>query len=232
MFSKFFIERPIFATVVSLIIVIAGLVAMKALPVAQYPTITPVQVQVTTTYPGADSKTVGDSVAAPIEAQINGVDNMLYMTSTSSNTGQMTITVYFTLEHGSRHRPGAGAEPREPRHAAAPRSRHAVRRLGAEEVVQHLDDHFGLQQGRPVQPGLCDQLYQCLHPGCDQAGERRGPGADLRRAGPGDAHLDEPGPDGLPRRSPRPISRMRSPNRTPCSGPARSASSRMPGTCS
>src|SRR5512144_2684635 len=98
MFSKFFIERPIFATVVSLIIVIAGLVSMKALPVSQYPTITPVQIQVTTTYPGADSKTVGDSVAAPIEAQINGVDNMIYMTSTSSNTGQMTITVYFTLD--------------------------------------------------------------------------------------------------------------------------------------
>jgi multidrug efflux pump len=98
MFSKFFIERPIFATVLSLIIVIAGLVAMHALPVAMYPPITPVQIQVTTTYPGADSKTVGDSVAAPIEAQINGVDNMLYMTSTSSNTGQMTITVYFSLE--------------------------------------------------------------------------------------------------------------------------------------
>ena len=96
-FSKFFIDRPIFATVVSLIILIGGLVAMKALPIEQYPTITPVTVQVTTTYPGADSKTVGDSVAAPIEAQINGVDNMLYMTSTSSNTGQMTITVYFTL---------------------------------------------------------------------------------------------------------------------------------------
>jgi multidrug efflux pump len=97
MFSKFFIERPIFATVISLIIVIAGLVAMKALPVAQYPTITPVTIQVTTTYPGADSKTVGDSVAAPIEAQINGADNLLYMTSTSSNTGQMTITAYFAL---------------------------------------------------------------------------------------------------------------------------------------
>ncbi len=98
MFSRFFIERPIFATVISLIIVIAGLVSMKLLPVSQYPTITPVQIQVTTTYPGADSKTVGDSVAAPIEAQINGVDNMLYMTSTSSNTGQLTITVYFTLD--------------------------------------------------------------------------------------------------------------------------------------
>jgi multidrug efflux pump len=98
MFSKFFIEHPIFATVISLIIVIAGLVSMNALPVAQYPTITPVQVQVSATYPGADSKTVGDSVAAPIEAQINGVDNMIYMTSVSSNTGQMTITVYFTLD--------------------------------------------------------------------------------------------------------------------------------------
>ncbi len=97
MFSRFFIERPIFATVVSLIIVIAGLVSMKLLPVAQYPTITPVQIQVTTTYPGADAKTVGDAVAAPIEAEINGVDNMLYMTSTSSSTGQLTITVYFSL---------------------------------------------------------------------------------------------------------------------------------------
>ena len=98
MFSRFFIERPIFATVISLIIVIAGLVAIKTLPVSQYPSITPVQIQVMATYPGADAKTVGDSVAAPIEAQINGVDNMLYMTSTSSNTGQMTITVYFSMD--------------------------------------------------------------------------------------------------------------------------------------
>lgn len=97
MFSKFFIQRPIFTTVISLIIVIAGLVSMLSLPVAQYPSITPVQIQVSTTYPGANAKTVGDSVAAPIEAQINGVENMLYMTSTSSNTGQMTITVYFEM---------------------------------------------------------------------------------------------------------------------------------------
>jgi multidrug efflux pump len=95
-FSKFFIERQVFAIVVSLLIVIAGLVSLWVLPVSLYPEMTPVQIQVTTTYPGADSKTVGTSVAAPIEAQINGVDNMLYMTSISSNTGQMTITVYFT----------------------------------------------------------------------------------------------------------------------------------------
>jgi multidrug efflux pump len=98
MFSKFFIERPIFASVVSIILCLAGLVAMSALPVEQYPTITPVQVTVTAYYPGADSKTLADSVAAPIEAQINGVDNMLYMTSTSSSTGMLTITVYFSLD--------------------------------------------------------------------------------------------------------------------------------------
>ena len=98
MFSRFFIHHPIFTTVISLIIVIAGLVSMYFLPVSQYPTITPVQIQVVTYYPGADAETVGDSVAAPIEAQINGVENMLYMTSVSSNTGQLTITVFFTLE--------------------------------------------------------------------------------------------------------------------------------------
>jgi len=98
MFSRFFIERPIFAAVVSIILVLAGAVAMVVLPVEQYPPITPVQVTISATYPGADSKTVADSVAAPIEAQINGVDNMLYMTSTSNSTGQLSLVVYFSLD--------------------------------------------------------------------------------------------------------------------------------------
>jgi len=98
MLSAFFIKRPIFATVISLIIVIAGLVSITRLPVSQYPTINPIQIQVTTIYPGADALTVGTSVAAPLESEINGVENMLYMTSTSSSTGQMTITVYFSLD--------------------------------------------------------------------------------------------------------------------------------------
>jgi multidrug efflux pump len=98
MFSRFFIERPIFAAVVAILIVLGGALSMLVLPVQQYPTITPVQVTVSATYPGADAKTLADSVAAPIEAQVNGVDNMLYMTSTSSATGQLSLTVYFSLE--------------------------------------------------------------------------------------------------------------------------------------
>jgi len=96
-FSHFFIERPIFAAVISIILCLAGLVCMVNLPVEQYPTITPVQVSVSATFPGADSQTLADAVASPIEAQINGVDNMMYMTSTSSSTGQLSLTVYFTL---------------------------------------------------------------------------------------------------------------------------------------
>ena len=98
MFSRFFIERPIFAAVVAILLCLAGLVAMTQLPVQQYPAITPVQVTVQATYPGADSKTLADSVASPIEAQINGVDNMLYMSSTSSANGQLVLTVYFSLD--------------------------------------------------------------------------------------------------------------------------------------
>ncbi|MGL5102802.1 MAG: efflux RND transporter permease subunit [Plesiomonas sp.] len=98
MFSRVFIERPIFASVLSLIVVLVGSIAALNLPIEQYPTMTPVQVQVTAVYPGADAQTLSQSVAGPIEAQINGVDNMLYMTSSSSSNGQMTISVYFSLD--------------------------------------------------------------------------------------------------------------------------------------
>ncbi len=97
MFSHFFIDRPIFASVISLLIVIAGLAAMVNLPISQYPDITPVQIQVTATYPGADAQTVAQNVGAPIEQQVNGADNMIYMQSTTSSSGNYTLNAYFEI---------------------------------------------------------------------------------------------------------------------------------------
>ena len=97
MIGSLFVRRPILASVLSIVIVIAGVVSGLNLPINQYPEIAPVQVTVSATYPGADAQTVADSVAAPIEAQVNGVDNLLYMQSTSSAAGQMTLTTYFAL---------------------------------------------------------------------------------------------------------------------------------------
>ena len=97
MLSGFFIGRPKFAFVISIVIVLAGLIAIRLIPVAEFPEIAPPQVQVTTTYPGADAQVVQEAVAAPIEAEVNGVDGMLYMSSTSSNGGGYTLTVTFAV---------------------------------------------------------------------------------------------------------------------------------------
>ncbi len=97
MFSHFFIRRPIFATVVSIIIVLAGLVAIRVLPVAQYPEISPPQVTVTAVYPGATAEALQKTVAAPIEEQINGVEKMLYMSSVSSGDGVVSINITFEV---------------------------------------------------------------------------------------------------------------------------------------
>ncbi len=95
--SHFFISRPIFASVLSIVITLVGVVAMVTLPVAQYPDITPPTVQVSASYPGADAKTVAETVGAPIEQQINGVENMLYMSSQSNSDGTYTLTITFKL---------------------------------------------------------------------------------------------------------------------------------------
>src|SRR5438093_10985344 len=97
MFARFFIDRPIFAWVISIVITLAGFVAMFALPIAQYPDITPPTVRVTAIYPGANARVVADTVAAPIEQQVNGVEKMLYMSSQSSNDGSYTLDVTFDL---------------------------------------------------------------------------------------------------------------------------------------
>ncbi|HEY7309984.1 MAG TPA: efflux RND transporter permease subunit [Gemmataceae bacterium] len=95
MFSRFFINRPIFAAVLSIVTVLAGVIAFATLPVAQYPEIAPPTVEVSAYYPGANAKVVADTVAAPIEQQVNGVENMMYMSSQCTNDGKYTLTVTF-----------------------------------------------------------------------------------------------------------------------------------------
>ena len=97
MISKFFIERPVLANVIAILMVVIGLVALINLPVSQYPDITPPTVQVTTRYPGASARTVIDTVALPIEQQVNGVEDMIYMQSYSTDDGSYTLTVTFKI---------------------------------------------------------------------------------------------------------------------------------------
>ncbi len=96
--SKFFIDRPIVAMVISILFVLGGLVAMSTLPIAQFPQITPPQVQITSSYQGADALTVETAVAAPIEQAMNGVEQMLYMQSTNAGDGTMTLRVTFDVD--------------------------------------------------------------------------------------------------------------------------------------
>ena len=96
MFARFFVDRPIFATVLSLAIVLVGLVALVKLPVSQYPDVAPPTIQVGAAYPGADAETVASTVATPIEQEINGVERMIYMASRCTNDGQMLLDVTFS----------------------------------------------------------------------------------------------------------------------------------------
>src|SRR5918998_1098696 len=97
MISRFFIDRPIFANVIAIVTVLFGVVALYRLPIEQYPSITPPTVVVNAFYPGANAKVVADTVAAPVEQQVNGVENMMYMSSTSSADGSYALTITFNI---------------------------------------------------------------------------------------------------------------------------------------
>ena len=109
--SRFFIRRPIVAIVIAIVTVLGGVVALSGLPIAQFPQIVPPQIIVTAQYPGADALTIEQSVATPLEQQMNGVDDMLYMQSTNANDGTMTLTVTFDVDTRAQHRPGQRPEP-------------------------------------------------------------------------------------------------------------------------
>src|SRR5450830_2110024 len=129
--SKFFIDRPIFAGVLSILLVLAGVLAMFQLPISEYPEVVPPSVVVRAQYPGANPKVIAETVAAPLEEQINGVENMLYMDSKATSDGALAVTVTFKI--------GTNAEQAETQvqnrvQRALPRLPEEVRQIGVTTV--------------------------------------------------------------------------------------------------
>ena len=140
MFSRFFIHRPIFASVLSIIVTLGGSIALFMLPIAQYPEITPPTVEVSASYPGADAQMVADTVAAPIEQQVNGVEGMMYMSSQCTNDGTYTLTVTFKLGVDLNMAQVLVQNRVAMALPILPDLVNAQRRGGQEEVAQRADD--------------------------------------------------------------------------------------------
>src|SRR5262245_38953463 len=135
-FSRFFIDRPIFAGVLSILIFVAGLLALRVMPISEYPEVAPPSVVVRAQYPGANPKVIAETVATPIEEQINGVENMLYMSSQATTDGVMTLTVTFKLGTD----PDKATQLVQNRvNQAEPRLPEEVRRLGVTTIKSSPD---------------------------------------------------------------------------------------------
>ena len=141
MFSRFFIDRPIFASVLSIVIALAGVLAIYNLPLSQYPPVAPPTIQVQCSYPGASAQVVAESVAAPIEQQVNGVEKMLYMQSSARTTALCSLSV--TFEQGVNMNMAQVLVQNRVNlaDAFAPRRDQAVGRDDAEDVARHRQGH-------------------------------------------------------------------------------------------
>ncbi len=190
--SHFFIDRPIFATVLSVFVILLGGAAYFTLPVAQYPEIAPPTIVVSASYPGASAEVVSDTVSTPLEQEINGVENMLYMNSPGDRRRQSAAHRHLRARHRPRYRAGAGAEPRRDRAAEAARRGAAARRHGQEELARHADGDPPELAGRLARPALHLELRNAAGQGRAVPARWRRRRADLRRARLCDAHLARP----------------------------------------
>ena len=171
--SHFFIDRPIFASVVSIVFVILGGVAFFRLPIAQYPEIAPPTITVSGQYPGASADVVASTVVTPIEQQINGVENMIYLSSNSTADGRFTHFRHLRHRHQSRHRAGAGAKSRRYR-ATTPAGRRAQhRRHGEQEFARPDDGRASLFAGQFARHAVHFQLCDARNHRCGDPRRRR-----------------------------------------------------------
>lgn len=144
MFSRFFVRRPVFAWVIAILIMLAGVLAIRTLPVGQYPDVAPPAVKISATYTGASAETLENSVTQVIEQQLTGLDHLLYFSSTSSSDGSVSITVTFEQGTDPDTAPGAGAKQSAAGGIAAAERSPAVRRNGGKIAEQLSADPCGV----------------------------------------------------------------------------------------
>ena len=189
--ARFFIDRPIFAWVIALFILMMGSVSVRLLPVAQYPTVAPPSISVSAFYPGASAQSLDDSVISVIEQEMNGSPGLIYMESVAQANGSGQITLTFETGTDPALAQVDVQNRLEPRRASPARGRHAAgraRRQGAQQLpaVHDSVDHRWL-----VRPGGAGRLRVAQHRCRDPAHSGRRPGAAVRHRAC-DAHLDRP----------------------------------------